>query len=273
MSLTTGFTIGGMQTSRQFSDAIQAVTGDGVCTQRDRLALSVSGFSVSLAPGFALALGRWMKSDTAVQLTLPEASGASDRYDAAVVRVNEAEKTVRLEILPNIDQTAVKENPVIPEENGGAVALYVIRVRRGTTSLSEPDITDVRRTVLPLSEMSAGVLRVYRFTAGGIDIEVERLVEKSAEIVQQGTEAVAALNAAIQNAGGTEVSELMVSAVAPAPAQEWLLCDGSAVPPAYPSLTAVIGGMLPNIPPIGARYKTYIYAGTPAGTEGSQNNA
>lgn len=267
MSLTCGFTLGGETSSRQFSDAVQMVTGDGVCTQRDRFSLNISGFSVSLAPGFALALGRWMRSDASIQLTLPEAAGASDRYDAAVVRVDEAAKAVRLEILPGVDPAVVRADPVFPDENGGASALYVIRVRRGAASLSESDAADVRRIILPLSELSAGVLRVYRFTTGGIDIEVERLVKKSAEIVQRGAEAVTVLNTAIQNAGGTEVGELMVSAVRPVLNQEWLLCDGSAVPAAYPALIAVIGETLPNITPTGVRYRTYIYSGPPAETE------
>lgn len=82
-------------------------------------------------------------------------------------------------------------------------------------------------------------------------------------VIEKANAAILELDKQIQQAGGgAEIGELMTARHPPSEAG-WLLCDGGEVPAAYPALSALLGGTLPEIP--GGRYKTYIFGGTAVG--------
>lgn len=269
MSLTYGFALGGLTTSKEFSYALHAVVGDGVAPPGGRLALSVNGFTVTVSSGYALAAGRWVENEDPLTMNVQISGNTDDRTDALVVRADYAARTAGLELLVDVDPDAIRANPaILRNDEAYSVFLYFIRVRRGVTSLTPADVTDLREDgalcgrVVPLSAIAGDVLRVYEFLLSGIDNEVARILGLGDQVAQKADTAIAELDKAIRQAGGTaDVGELLTSRRPPAPAEEWLLCDGGAVPAEYPALSTMLGGTLPNIP--GTRYQTYIYGGAP----------
>lgn len=254
MALTCGFGLGELGTeynSRQFSDAIRQISGDGVCVMGGKLEMIISGFAVKLSTGYALTAGRWIENDEPFLLMIPPSGSHEDRVDAVVANVDEETRKAALEILSGVD-------PAAPPDG----TLYLIHIKRGAAFLTAENVTDIRQYVIPLSELSAGALRVYEFLASGIDREVARLMALSEKLVDKADAAIAELDAEIQRlGGGPGLGELMTARRKPVPAAGWILCDGGDVPRAYPELSALLGGKLPDIP--GERYPTYIYGGTP----------
>jgi len=269
MSLTYGFALGGLTTSKDFSDALHSVTGDGITLDGGRFGLTVNGFTATLASGYALAAGRWVQNDEPLAMSIQISGNTEDRTDALVARVDHVARTAALEVLIDIDPDAIQADPaLLRNDDTYSVLLYFIRVRRGVTSLTPGDVTDLREDgalcgrVVPLSAIAGDVLRVYNFLLSGIDSEVARLIGMSEQVVQKADTAIAELDQAIQQAGGTAgIGELLTSRKPPAPGNEWLLCNGGAVPAEYPALSTMLNGTLPDIP--GERYQTYIYGGAP----------
>lgn len=271
MSLTYGFALRPDDDSADFSNAIHAVIGDGVAQEGGRLGLSVNGFAATVSSGYAFAAGRWVQNDEPLALSVQAAGNTGDRTDAIAVRVDYGERRAALEVLTGIDPAAIRADPAIVRNDlEYVVVLYLIRVRRGATTLSPSDVTDVRAdgtlcgSVVPLSAVAGDVLRVYQFLTSGIDAEVARLIGLSEQLVQKADEAIAGLDEAIQKAGGgAEIGELLTARRAPVPAEEWLLCTGGRVPPEYPALSGLLGGRLPRLSTAADRYRTYIYGGPP----------
>lgn len=275
MSLEYGFCLGPEDTeynSAQFSGAIRSFTGDGVCDYGSRFALTLrSGFSVYLGTGYALVGGRWIESDERVALSIPPAGNTADRYDAIAAVADLSSKEVTLKVLEGIDIAAVRANPsLIRNESSYAVLLYLLRVRRGATTISEQDVTDLRDDtglcgrVTSIGSISTAALKVYAFLSGGIDDEVSRIVGLAEEAVSKGSAAVEDLETLIRQRTGNATGDVVLSAQRPSPAAEWLLCDGGTVPSIYPDLSAMLSGSLPNIQPTDDRLKGYIYSGPPA---------
>lgn len=270
MSLTYGFALRATDNSKDFADALYNIAGDGVTPQGGRFNLTVNGFTASLSSGYAFAAGRWVENDEPFPLYIPPPGNNEDRVDAIAVRVDYEARKAALEVLVDVDPITIKANPSLLRDDGQyVVVLYLIRVRRGVTALTPDDVTDLRDDadlcgrVLPLSSIDGDVIYIYGFLTGGIDAEVARLVSLSNSVVAKADAAIAQLDAEIQQAGGgAEIGELMTSRHPPSETG-WLLCDGGAVPAAYPTLSAMLGGTLPDIP--GDRYKTYIFAGAPEG--------
>lgn len=270
MSLTFGFTLDSLTTSKDFSDALHSITGDGVTLEGGRFSLTINGFSATLASGYALAAGRWVQSNEPLALTIQPAGNNEDRTDALVARVDYEARKAALEVLIDVDPDALRAD-LSPRRNGKeySVFLYFLRLRRGATSLTPADVTDVREDgdlcgrIVPYSSIAGDVIRVYDFLLSGIDQEVARLIGMSEQVVQKADAAIAELDKEIQQVGGTAgIGELVTSRHPPLPDGEWLLCSGEAVPAEYPKLSTMLGGTLPNIP--GERYQTYIYGGVPA---------
>lgn len=268
MALTYGFCLDGadsVYTSEQFSQAFQAVFGDGVCQFGQQFALTaVENFTVTIGTGFALTAGRWLENDEPLPLTLPTAGNYADRYDAVTVRADYGERKVFLEIMEDVD-------PALPPRNGKeyALFLYLIRVRRGATVLTDADITDTRSDpalcgyIRPLSEVSGVVERVYTFLRSGIDAEIDRILALGDTVVEGAEDAIIQLDKQIGAASGTAVGDTTVSLTHPLPAAEWLPCDGSPVPADYPTLSALIGGTLPLMEAADPRWGYWIYGGKP----------
>lgn len=272
MSLTYGFALNASDNSADFSGALNAVTGDGITQQGGKLAAAVNGFTINLSSGYSLAAGRYLENDEPYTVTIKPPLNNRDRVDALAVRVDYEARKAALEILEDVDIIEIRRDPsVIRDGNQYCVLLYLIRVRRGATSLTPEDITDLRDDadlcgrVAPLSDIAGDVIYIYQFLHGGIDAEVSRLIGLSNAVIAIADAAIAELDAAIKAAGGgAEIGELMTSRHQPSETG-WLLCNGGLVPAAYPALSTMLDGTLPDISDAIDRYKTYIFGGAPVG--------
>lgn len=271
MSLTCGFALNDSDNSVDFSGVLSAVTGDGIAPQGGRLSAAVNGFTITLSSGYAYVAGRYLENDEPYTMTIAPPKNNDDRVDVLTVRVDYEARKAALEVIADVDPAEIRANPAVMRDSGQYVVfLYFIRVRRGATSLTPDDVTDVRGEsglcgkVVPLSDIAGGVIYIYQFLNGGIDAEVARLIGLSNAVIAKAGAAILELDAAIKRAGGSpEIGELMTARHAPA-GSGWLLCDGGAVPAAYPVLSALLSGELPDISKAGDRYKTYIFGGAPA---------
>lgn len=272
MSLTYGFALKSTDNSSEFSSALQSVAGDGIAQHGGRFSFAVNGFTVTLSSGYALAAGRWLESDELLTMHISAAGNNEDRVDAIAVRVDYEARKATLTILQGVDPVAVRANPALLRYGGQyLIVLYLVRVRRGATSLTPGDVTDLRDDgdlcgrVVPLSAIAGDVLYVYNFLNGGIDAEVSRLIGLSNVVIAKANAAIAELSEQIQQAsGGAEIGEIMTGRNAPIESG-WLLCDGAAVPSEYAALSTLLGGTLPDISTAADRYKTYIFGGTTTG--------
>lgn len=271
MSLSYGFALQSADNSASFSHAFYSLVGDGVSQSGGRFSLTVNGFRVTVSSGYAFAAGRWLENDEPLSLTIQPPGNGEDRTDAIAARVDYESKTVRLEVLTGVDAAAIRNDPsIIRNGTKYSIILYLVRVRRGATSLSASDITDVRAdgelcgTAAPLSSVSGDVFKAYQFLASGIDAEVDRVTGLSEEIIEKANKDIAELNEQIKSVDGApQIGELLYTCITPTPQGEWILCDGGAVPAGYPTLSALLGGVLPNISTAADRYRTYIYGGAP----------
>lgn len=256
MSLTFGFGLGEIgtnYTSNQFSDAMRQITGDGVCIAGGKLALSASGFTANLSTGYVLTAGRWVENDEPLLLTIPPSGNYEDRFDGLVMTIDEETKKASIEILEGVDGSSPPDG-----------TLYLLRVRRGATSLSDANVTDLRKYILPMSELTDNSLQIYHFLTEGVDREVKRLLDLIQSEVDRADNETHRLDERIHRLGGAPyIGDLMTSRRHPPPENEWLICDGGAVPTVYPKLSNILNGVLPNIPLIENLYGTYIYGGVP----------
>lgn len=266
MALSYGFITPGTETDSQaFSETVNALFGDGICRQGGQYALSVgTGFTVGLASGYAIANGRFIRHDEPFSLTLQQSGNYSDRYDAIAARVDYAERKAEIVVLTDIDP----QSPIRNDEEYN-IFLYIFRIRRGAIGFKDDDVQDIRGSanlcgyIAPLADISGSVFYICNFLEHGMDEEVERLLAASRSLVDKANKECAALDARIGKATNRMIGNLEMSLTPSLPANEWLLCDGTAVPARYPLLREMLGGTLPNIPQK-EYYKTYIYGGVPA---------
>lgn len=273
MPLSYGFCLGDITseyTSAQFSDAIHSITGSGISLEGAQFSVTVSGFNATVASGYALAAGRWLQNDSPHTLAMPPSGSNGDRVDALAVHVDYKERKVFLTVLEGVDPVAIRENlGIIRGETEYNLILFFVRIRRRATTLSPEDITDVRAEeglcgcITPLSHISADVLYVYEFLTGGIDREIQRILDMGKAVEDKANSAIAALDEAISRKRGVAIGDVIVTLSHPVPQREWLLCNGGLVPAEYAALYTMLGGRLPNIRRDDERFKGYIYGGTP----------
>ena len=218
---------------------------------------------MTIASGYAFAAGQWIEHDEPLILPVKPSGNTDDRTDALVARVDYINRVVNLEVVADYSDT--------DGENQYTIVLYLIKVRRGATSITPSDITDMRAnkevcgTVIPFSAIAGDVLRVYQFLTSGIDTEVNRLVDMSNAVIAKADAEIAKLDAEIAKVGGTaQIGELITTRKIPAPVNEWILCDGGNVPAEYQALSELLSGTLPDLSAADDRYRTYIYGGKPA---------
>lgn len=271
MAFSYGFALRSTDNSADFSDALHSVIGDGIARHGGQFALTVNGFTVTIASGYAFAAGRWVQNDEPYRMTVQAAGNNADRTDALVARVDYQERKATLEIIVDVDPAAIRSDPsILRNDDEYSVFLYFIRVKRGATSLTPSDVTDLRDDwqlcwhVVPLASIAMNVIYIYNFLLSGIDKEVARLIGLSERVCEIADKAIAELDEVIKNAGGMpEIGELQTSRNAPLPENKWVLCDGGNVPETYPALSEMLGGALPNLSAATDRYRTYIYGGEP----------
>lgn len=265
MSLSCGFCLGSptdTYDSAQFSDAFHALAGDGVAPWGGRLAASVNGFTVTVASGYAVAAGRWVKNDEPMSLTLQPSDNHDDRTDALVVRVDGQARRASIEVAEDVEADKLPGD--LRKGNEYCLVLYLFQVRRGATSLTPADVEDMREdlslcgTISPLSGVTPKALYVYEFTSSGIDREIDRLLGHIQALIDKAGNEISALSAAIEDAGGAPRAGDLQTARR-LPGDGWVLCDGGPVPAEYVSLYTLVGWTLPAVP--GERYGTYIYGG------------
>lgn len=271
MALSYGFGFGNMTTAADFAGALHALFGDGVTQYGTKFQVTINGFSITLYSGYAMAAGYWLENDEPTQVILSPSGNREDRTDALAVRVDYIERKAELAVLKDINPAEISSDPsIIRGGESYSILLYLINVRRGVTSLSSADVTDVRGdttlcgSIRPLSSVAGSVIYIYDFLTGGIDDRLAALVEKSNALISRAAAEVARLDYAARNAGGIpEIGELTTCRRSPRPATEWVLCNGEDVPAEYPALSELLGGTLPNISQASDRYRTYIYGGAP----------
>lgn len=272
MSLSYGFALRPIDNSADFANALHAVTGDGVTEYGGRFASTVNGFSVTVSTGYAFAGGRWLLNDEQYRLTIPPPTNSGDRTDAIAARVDYDGRVMGLEVASDVDVAGIREDPtIIRNDTEYCIFLYLVRVKRGATSLMPDDITDVRvdetlcGSVVQYSSVSGGVMMAYQFITSGIDEEVDRLIGLSKAARDKADEKIGELDEALKKVSGSaEIGELSTFRKLPRDSISWLLCDGGDVPPEYPELAAMLGGKLPALSEATDRYRTYIYGGAPA---------
>ena len=113
MSVTYGFALKATDNAREFSQALQAIAGDGVTLQGGRFNLTVNGFTATLSSGYALAAGRWVESDEPLTMRINAAGNNEDRIDALVCRVDYEARKAALEVLVDVDPAAIQADPGI----------------------------------------------------------------------------------------------------------------------------------------------------------------
>lgn len=261
MAITYGPCLGPVEnqyTAREFSRALQNAAGDGVCQWGSRFAAELSGLSLSLGSGFALAGGHWLENDSPLALSISPAYNHRDRLDMAAVQVDHAAREVRLCLLEDADPAALPPDPL-------TVPLYGVRVQRGAANLLPGDLTDLRRMVPQLSALTKEGLRAYAFVQGGIDQEVARILGLYGQTIAKAEKAVQDLSHAIANAGGTgQVGDLAISRRQPQPASQWVPCNGQAIPPEYALLRQLVGPTAPRLRYPDPRLGAYLFGGEPS---------
>lgn len=268
MSLTYGFALNASDNSADFSGALNAVTGDGITTQGGKLAAAVNGFNINLSSGYALAAGRYLQNDETHTIEVGPPLNSKDRVDALTVCVDYEARKAELKVLEDVNIAKIRADPsIIRNEDQYCIILYLISVKRGATSLTTSDITDLRAdkdlcgSVVPLPDIAGDVIYIYNFLNGGIDAEVSRLIGLSNAVIAKADAAIADLDSAIKAAGGgANIGDLFTGINAPSESG-WLLCNGGAVPAGYTALSALLDGTLPDISKETDRYKTYIFGG------------
>ncbi len=271
MALTYGFALNSQDTSAQFSEAFYALVGDGVCEYGGRFAIMLNGgFNATLSTGFALANGRYLESDEPYTFTFSPSGNYSDRYDAVAVRVDYVARKALIDVLVDINPSAITANPsLIRNDTGYSIILYIVHIKRGATVLHNTDITDTRGNpvfcgyVSKIDSIAEDVLYTYKFLQSGIDDEVDRIIGLSEALVNKADAAIADFDSAIAQKGRTSVGDLLESKLEPTPSLAWLMCDGGGIPVAYPDLSNMLNGVLPNNLPTDARFSMYIYGGLP----------
>ena len=274
MGLTYGFCLGddsAQYTADAFSRAFRAITGDGVTSHGRRFAASPNGFTLTVGTGYGFVDGRYVQNTEPLRLTVQPPGSRADRTDALCLRVDHDRRKASVEIVEGMDAAAIRADPsLLRQGDAVSVVLYFIRVRRGATYIDAADITDVRAesglcdAVHTLSALTARAAHVHAYFTSDIGAKFDALEQAVTSLAEAADAKVQALERQIAGAGAAYIpGDLTTARTPPTPANEWLLCDGGPVPDAYPLLTLLLTGTLPDISRAADRYKTYIYGGQP----------
>ncbi len=256
MALKYGVALGSssaMDSADDLSAAMWRLTGDGVCARGSKFESSVEGRTLTLGSGYGLAAGRWVESDAPLELEVSPGWSHRDRQDIVAIEADIKERRARLVVLEGVDPEHLPDEPY-------TVPLYLLHIKRGATNLLSGDVTDLREYVPTLASLTKDGLRAYKFTNGGIDLQVDNILAYGEQVVKKAEKAVSDLSGYIEQSGvGPGIGEL--STGLNSPGIGWLLCDGGYIPAAYRELRAVLGNYLPNITHEDNRFSTWVYGG------------
>lgn len=308
MALTYGF-LDGSYTAAQFAGAHFAAFGNGVCDYGERFAVTARGSNgVSVAMGYALVGGYWIKNTASVSIYISYGETAGGRYDAIVLRADLENRTADIALEQGTASAEPSKYTPVRNDKYYELILAYVYVAPATTMIADSNIIDTREDVdlCGMIEQSVTlakkILEVYHFTLSEFSDKMAGLTDDAQAILgeisndiqswenQYNNESMAEMLSALEsilsnvsslqlawdkvgeldeslndvNAVAYRVGDVLTAATHPDPAVRWLLCDGSSVPTAYPTLSTLLNGSLPSITPLDSRLSAWIYSGVPA---------
>lgn len=107
-------------------------------------ALSTPGMSVQVAPGYANLDGKVAKFASTSTLTIATASGVYDRIDTIVLRRDNTNRQITLDVVTGV--AAASPEPTAPVRSSTIYELVLAQILVGTgvTAITQGDITDTR---------------------------------------------------------------------------------------------------------------------------------
>ena len=126
------------------SDGIYENIGDKFIVQ------AVSGLTISVGSGRGLIKTRWIKNDASVSFELDAADVQLNRIDAVVLRLDLTESGREITIAVKKGTPATNPTAPIMTRNTDIyeLCLAYVRINRGTTSISQSYVTDMRASSL-----------------------------------------------------------------------------------------------------------------------------
>lgn len=126
------------------SDGIYENIGDKFIVQ------AVSGLTISVGSGRGLIKTRWIKNDASVSFELDAADVQLNRIDAVVLRLDLTESGREITIAVKKGTPAANPTAPIMTRNTDIyeLCLAYVRINRGTTSISQSYVTDMRASSL-----------------------------------------------------------------------------------------------------------------------------
>lgn len=106
--------------------------------------IASSGMTVLLNPGVAFLKGQRYCNDVAKPINVPTADGSLDRIDRIVVRLNYPERKISTEIIAGTPSSNPQSPSLTLTEDIYELCLAEIRVSRGSTAITQANITDTR---------------------------------------------------------------------------------------------------------------------------------
>ena len=106
--------------------------------------IASSGMTVLLNPGVAFLKGQRYYNDVAKPINVPTADGSLDRIDRIVVRLNYPERKISTELIAGIPSSNPQSPSLTRTEDVYDLCLAEIKVSRGSTAITQANITDTR---------------------------------------------------------------------------------------------------------------------------------
>lgn len=107
-------------------------------------ALSTPGMSVQVAPGYANLDGKVAKFASTSTLTISTASGVYDRIDTIVLRRDNTNRQISLEVVTGTASSSPEPTAPVRSSTIYELVLAQILVGTGVTAITQGDITDTR---------------------------------------------------------------------------------------------------------------------------------
>lgn len=132
--------------SKDFANFFADLVKNGVLltSSTNLQVIASSGMTVLLNPGVAFLKGQRYCNDAPKPISVPTANGSLDRIDRIVVRLNYPERKISTEVVSGTPSS----NPQAPSLNRTEdiydLCLAEIRVPRGSTAVTQSNITDTR---------------------------------------------------------------------------------------------------------------------------------